>query len=153
MSEDQTAQPAATSHDLPPQAGQGDQAAPPVAPAPAPQGAPLAHWREAILRVAGHYRIDVSPGQLDVDLAWAQPAERLPRLARAAGLSLYSGGPDMTHSTSLRLPVVVVLEGALAPFPLAQWAAVHADTADRAADADPDEDLGWFALTEIPHLL
>lgn len=33
------------------------------------------------------------------------------------------------------------------------WQAVHADLADRAADADPDEDLGWFATQEIPDLL
>lgn len=31
--------------------------------------------------------------------------------------------------------------------------AVHADVADRAADADPDEDLGWFATQEVPDLL
>jgi hypothetical protein len=30
---------------------------------------------------------------------------------------------------------------------------VHADVADRPADADPDEDLGWFATQEIPDLL
>lgn len=36
--------------------------------------------------------------------------------------------------------------------PLKRVVAVHADTEDRAADADPDDDLGWFATQEIPHL-
>jgi hypothetical protein len=33
--------------------------------------------------------------------------------------------------------------------PLKRVVAVHADTEDRPADADPDEDLGWFATQEI----
>lgn len=37
--------------------------------------------------------------------------------------------------------------------PLRQWVAVHCDVADRAADADPDDDLGWFAVQEIPDLI
>jgi hypothetical protein len=49
--------------------------------------------------------------------------------------------------------VVLVLDGALSPYPVTSWAAVHADVSDRGADADPDEDLGWFAIPEIPDLL
>ena len=54
--------------------------------------------------------------------------------------------------------VVVVAElpdGAdpTAPVPLARVVAVHADPADRPADADPDEDLAWFATQEVVHLL
>lgn len=37
--------------------------------------------------------------------------------------------------------------------PLKRVVAVHADTEDRPADADPDEDLGWFATQEIPQLI
>lgn len=37
--------------------------------------------------------------------------------------------------------------------PLKRVVAVHADTEDRPADADPDDDLGWFATQEIPDLL
>lgn len=37
--------------------------------------------------------------------------------------------------------------------PLRTWAAVHADTADRGPDADPDDDLGWFGVQEIADLL
>jgi hypothetical protein len=37
--------------------------------------------------------------------------------------------------------------------PLRRIVAVHADPEDRPVDADPDEDLAWFATQEIPHLL
>ena len=36
---------------------------------------------------------------------------------------------------------------------LADVVAVHADPRDRPADADPDEDLGWYATQEIDALL
>lgn len=36
--------------------------------------------------------------------------------------------------------------------PVSAWAAVHADAVDRAPDADPDDDLAWFAVQEIPDL-
>ncbi len=52
--------------------------------------------------------------------------------------------------------VVVVAEAAGdagGELPLRTWAAVHADAADRAPDADPDEDLAWFGVQEIPGLL
>lgn len=31
--------------------------------------------------------------------------------------------------------------------------AVHADVEDRGPDADPDDDLAWYATQEVPHLL
>jgi hypothetical protein len=37
--------------------------------------------------------------------------------------------------------------------PRKRWVAVHADLADRPADADPDEDLGWFGVQEIRDLV
>jgi hypothetical protein len=37
--------------------------------------------------------------------------------------------------------------------PLSTWAAVHADPADRAPDADPDDDLAWFGVQEVPDLV
>ncbi|MDI6911927.1 hypothetical protein [Nocardioides sp.] len=54
--------------------------------------------------------------------------------------------------------VVVVAELDRSPetgwtVPLKRVVAVHADTEDRPADADPDGDLGWFATQEIPQLL
>ncbi|WKN49587.1 hypothetical protein [Nocardioides sp. Arc9.136] len=39
------------------------------------------------------------------------------------------------------------------PVPLKQVVAVHADTEDRPVDADPDEDLAWFATQEIEFLI
>jgi hypothetical protein len=36
--------------------------------------------------------------------------------------------------------------------PLKRVVAVHADTEDRPAGADPDDDLGWFATQEVPDL-
>lgn len=37
--------------------------------------------------------------------------------------------------------------------PLRQWVAVHCDVTDRGAEADSDDDLGWFGVQEIPDLL
>ena len=42
---------------------------------------------------------------------------------------------------------VVELAGAV---PKKRWAAVHVDTED---DADPDDDLAWYAIQEISELL
>lgn len=55
-----------------------------------------------------------------------------------------------------RVVVVAELDKAPEPgwtIPLKRVVAVHADTEDRPADADPDDDLGWFATQEIPFLL
>jgi hypothetical protein len=54
--------------------------------------------------------------------------------------------------------VVVVAELEKAPeagwtIPLRRIVAVHADPEDRPVDADPDEDLAWYGVQEIPHLL
>ena len=53
---------------------------------------------------------------------------------------------------------VLVAELARAPeagetVPRKRWVAVHVDEAERPVDADPDDDLGWFAVQEIAHLL
>jgi len=55
-----------------------------------------------------------------------------------------------------RRRVVVVAAGpgeGEGPLALRDWVAVHCDVADRPADADPDDDLGWFAVQEIPDLI
>ncbi|WP_110239305.1 DUF6912 family protein [Nocardioides gilvus] len=53
--------------------------------------------------------------------------------------------------------VVVVVESPVSalsePVPLRDVVAVHLDTEDRARDADPDDDLAWFAPTELAELL
>jgi len=52
-----------------------------------------------------------------------------------------------------RVVVVAELTGDDDPVTMADVAAVHADTADRPADADPVDDLPWFATQEIPDLV
>lgn len=55
-----------------------------------------------------------------------------------------------------RVVVVAELDKAPEPgwtVPLKRVVAVHADTEDRPADADPDDDLAWFATQEIPFLV
>jgi hypothetical protein len=52
-----------------------------------------------------------------------------------------------------RVVVVAELSDPDGPVRLDQVVAVHADEADRGPEADPDEDLGWFALTELSLLL
>jgi hypothetical protein len=49
-----------------------------------------------------------------------------------------------------RLVVVVEVEGTPSSVALADVVAVHVDPVD---DAHPDDDLGWYATQEIPHLL
>jgi hypothetical protein len=69
-------------------------------------------------------------------------------LMTAAGVSAHMGGPGRR-----RVVVVAELAGADDPVTFADVVAVHADPDDRAADADPDDDLAWFATQEIPDLL
>ena len=52
-----------------------------------------------------------------------------------------------------RVVVVAEVGDPAAAVPLGTVVAVHADTADRPLDADPDEDLAWFAAQEIESLL
>lgn len=54
--------------------------------------------------------------------------------------------------------IVVVAEVASEPSPgdSVAWrdvVAVHADVADRPADADPDDDLAWFATQEVATII
>jgi hypothetical protein len=49
--------------------------------------------------------------------------------------------------------VVVVAEATPGDVPIGEVVAVHCDTDDRPADADPDDDLAWFATQEIPALI
>ena len=64
----------------------------------------------------------------------------------AAGL-----GPE----SGRRVVVVAETDEAAAEGAIAAnaWVAVHCDVADRSPDADPDDDLAWFAIQEIPDLL
>jgi ATP-binding cassette, subfamily C, bacterial LapB len=72
-------------------------------------GASTAHrgWTEAVLRIAAHYGIAVSPERVRLDLAWSADADRLRVLARSAGLSIRE--PDIRPEaiSTLRLPLLV----------------------------------------------
>ncbi len=57
------------------------------------------------------------------------------------------------RSAARRVVVVAEVAGLDRPVPVRDWVAVHADTDDRGADADPDDDLAWFATQEIDALL
>ena len=52
-----------------------------------------------------------------------------------------------------RVVVVAEVADVGGPIPMREVVAVHCDPEDRAADADPDDDLAWFASQEIPDLL
>jgi hypothetical protein len=51
-----------------------------------------------------------------------------------------------------RVVVVAELPDEDAPVAPDDVVALHLDTADRGPDADPDEDLEWFAPQELAHL-
>jgi hypothetical protein len=52
-----------------------------------------------------------------------------------------------------RVVVVADVSDADAAVALSDVVAVHADPEDRPADADPEDDLGWYATQEIDGLL
>lgn len=74
----------------------------------------------------------------------------------AALMTAADASAELLDGPGRRVVLVVDLPGepvAGERVPRARWAAVHADAEDRPAGADPDDDLGWFGVQEIPHLL
>ena len=74
----------------------------------------------------------------------------------AALMTAADASAAMLDGPGRRVVVVAELEKEPEPgwtIPLRRVVAVHADTEDRAVDADPDEDLGWFATQEIAYLV
>ncbi|HYH34871.1 MAG TPA: hypothetical protein VD814_06945 [Nocardioides sp.] len=69
-------------------------------------------------------------------------------LMTAAAASAALGAGD-----GRRVVVVAEVDAAAGPIAMSDVVAVHCDTEDRGADADPDDDLGWFATQEIPGLI
>lgn len=63
-------------------------------------------WTDAVLRVAAHYRIAVSPERVRLDQAWAADRDRLGTLARSVGLSVRETEAQAETISSLRLPLV-----------------------------------------------
>ncbi len=66
--------------------------------------------------------------------------------AAASSAALQPGG-------GRRVVVVVDTPSLDGPIDFADVVAVHCDTDDRPPDADPDDDLAWYATQEIPDLL
>ena len=74
----------------------------------------------------------------------------------AALMTAADASAALLRGPGRRVVVVAELDTEPQPgwtIPLKRVVAVHADTEDRPADADPDDDLGWFATQEIPHLM
>jgi hypothetical protein len=74
----------------------------------------------------------------------------------AALMTAADASAALLEGPGRRVVLVAELERVPEPgdrIPRKRWVAVHADEADRPADADPDDDLGWFGVQEIPHLL
>ena len=77
--------------------------------------------------------------------------EEYAALMTAADVSAALAGP-----TGRRVVLVAELDRvpeAGDRIPRKRWVAVHADDAERGVDADPDDDLGWFGVQEIPQLV
>ena len=77
----------------------------------------------------------------------AEDAEYAALMTAAADAGALLDGPGR------RVVVVAEVADPDGVVPLDDVVAVHADPADRPADADPDEDLGWYATQEIDALL
>ena len=74
----------------------------------------------------------------------------------AALMTAADASATLVDGPGRRVVVVAELDREPEPgwsVPLKRVVAVHADLEDRPVDADPDEDLGWFATQEIPDLL
>lgn len=63
-------------------------------------------WMEAVLRVAAHYCIAVSPERVRLDLAWSPDSDQLGKLARSAGLLVRQAEMQPDALSRLRLPLV-----------------------------------------------
>lgn len=74
----------------------------------------------------------------------------------AALMTAADASAALLDGAGRRVVVVAEVDREPAPgdtLPMRLVVAVHADTEDRPADADPDEDLAWFATQEIPFLV
>ena len=102
-------------------------------------------------RLADWYAAGAVPAGAERVLAPADDEDsEYDALMTAAELAVALGPDD-----GRRVVVVAQVEDAAAEgsLSLRHWVAVHCDVADRPADADPDDDLAWFATQEIPDLL
>jgi hypothetical protein len=71
----------------------------------------------------------------------------------AALMAAAADSAALLDGAGRRVVVVADVADADGAVPLRDVVAVHADAEDRPPDADPDEDLAWFATQEIDLLL
>jgi len=71
----------------------------------------------------------------------------------AALMAAAAESAELLGGAGRRVVVVADLPDPDGDVPLRDVVAVHADPANRPADADPDEDLAWFAVQEVDQLL
>ncbi len=95
----------------------------------------------------------VEHGALPADVDRFVPESDQEEDEYAALMSAADAAAQLLGGPGRRVVVVAEADHADLPIPMSQVVAVHCDVADRPADADPDEDLAWFATQEIPDLL
>jgi hypothetical protein len=71
----------------------------------------------------------------------------------AALMAAAADSAELLAGPGRRVVVVADIADPDGVVPLREVVAVHADQADRPADADPEDDLGWYATQEIDALL
>jgi len=106
----------------------------------------LATTRDGLARLheAGTMPADAVPVAAHGDDEDSEYAALMTAAALSAGLAPADGR---------RVVVVAEPVTAARPVAIADVVSVHCDTDDRAGDADPDDDLAWFATQEIPDLI
>ncbi|MCO7641528.1 type I secretion system permease/ATPase [Pseudomonas sp. S 311-6] len=70
-------------------------------------------WMEALLQLARHYRLEVSPEHIRVSAVWSQNGderEMVRQMARQAGMDLRYATPDFSRLTPWLLPVIVLMQ-------------------------------------------
>lgn len=74
----------------------------------------LGGWVDAVLTVAAHYKIDVSPERIRTEVQWMGDHQSFDAgrrdIARQAGLAFHLAGRQLSDLTPWRLPVVVQLQ-------------------------------------------
>jgi uncharacterized protein DUF6912 len=71
----------------------------------------------------------------------------------AALMAAAADSAELLDGPGRRVVVVADVADPDGAVPLRDVVAVHADPEDRPAGADPDEDLGWYAMQELDQLL
>lgn len=71
----------------------------------------------------------------------------------AALMSAADQSAELLAGPGRRVVLVAEVADPAGPVVIGDLSAVHADVADRPADADPDEDLAWFGVQEIDSLV